>query len=441
MAWPVVVSFTLRQTFATVDLVYARFLDQPGAVAAIGLWVPFQEVFAALWVGLSAGMTAAIAHALGRGDHARVEGIRRRTLQILTVVVVLMELAGIVALATLSNWGLPEDLAASFRTYGGTLLIGMPLVAFWSVWPDSIVKAHYDTRATMLAGIWATVANVVLNTLFVFAFGLGLFGIALATVLSRIVALLYAMRRASDHEQRRRDKVASRAVAAVNARSILRLGVPAALTFGLAATESVLVNRLLLTSPDPTDAVAGFGVMNAILRLALMPAAATSVAVLPFVARSFASGAIQKVRTELRQAVLLAIGFGTLFTIPAGVLFPDSIGAFFLDDAQRENLGDDLTRDLLARVPILAFAITPFVVLRPTFEAMQRARAGVVAAVARYALLSWPLILLGDTLAPTLRWEPALAMQAGMILAAALASVIVVWMLRGPLGGGRESPA
>lgn len=441
MAWPVVVSFTLRQTFATVDLVYARFLDQPGAVAAIGLWVPFQEIFAALWVGLSAGMTAAIAHALGRGDHARVEGIRRRTLQILAVVVVLMELAGIVALATLSRWGLPEELAASFASYGGTLLIGMPLVAFWSVWPDSIVKAHYDTRATMLAGIWATVANVILNTLFVFAFDLGLFGIALATVLSRIVAFVYAMRRAADHEQRRRRAVETRIDTAVAARSILRLGIPAALTFGLAATESVLVNRLLLTGPDPTSAVAGFGVMNAILRLALMPAAATSVAVLPFVARLFAGGAVTKVRAELRGAVLLAIGFGLLVTFPAGVLFPDSIGAFFLDDAQRGQLGDDLTRDLLARLPWLAIAITPFVVLRPTFEAMQRARAGVIAAVARYALLSWPLILLGDALAPTLAWEPALAMQAGMILAAALASVIVLRMLRAPLAGDRGPSA
>ena len=74
---------------------------------------------------------------------------------------------------------------------------------FWSIIPDSIVKAHHDTRSTMWAGIWSNVINVVLNTIFTFVFHWGIFGIALSTVVGRFGGLVYAQRRARAHEAAR----------------------------------------------------------------------------------------------------------------------------------------------------------------------------------------------------------------------------------------------
>jgi len=79
------------------------------------------------------------------------------------------------------------------------LIGGSAFTSFWSILPDSIVKAHHDTRATMWAGIWSNVINVALNTVFTFVFHWGVLGIALSTVVGRIGGLVYALRKAATH--------------------------------------------------------------------------------------------------------------------------------------------------------------------------------------------------------------------------------------------------
>src|SRR5207245_2795872 len=99
---------------------------------------------------------------------------------------------------------LPEHLASLFGLYVGVLVSGSALSSFWSIIPDSIVKAHHDTRSTMWAGIWSNMINVGLNTLFLFVFHWGIFGIAFSTVVGRLGGLIYALRKAAGHEASRK---------------------------------------------------------------------------------------------------------------------------------------------------------------------------------------------------------------------------------------------
>ena len=55
----------------------------------------------------------------------------------------------------------------------------------------------------MWAGIASNITNVVLNTIFVFVFHWGVFGIALSTIIGRIAGLAYALVMAKRHEDRR----------------------------------------------------------------------------------------------------------------------------------------------------------------------------------------------------------------------------------------------
>ena len=356
MALPLVLSFTLRQAFGMVPLVYARFLGDASGVAAIGLFIPFQEVYIALWVGLSAGFTAALATAFGSRDAERVRRLKRTMLWVQGAIVRCSPVSVSGSGSSCRPWiwipGWPRPSAL----YATTLLIGLPVTGFWSIYPDSIVKAHYDTRATMFAGMFATGVNVLLNTLFVFAFGWGIFGIALATVLSRLVALLYATVRANAHERSRMNDPAWREVTAERSWSpplwsILALGLPASLTFVLTSLENSLINGLLTQARESTVALASYGVYYSLLRLAAMPAVAASVAVLPFVARMVPEGHARSVRTDLLRVAGMATGFGLLFTIPVGVLFPDQVAGFFLGDSSTDALANPADPERAARAP------------------------------------------------------------------------------------------
>lgn len=425
MALPLIVSFTLRQAFSMVDLVYARFLDDPNALAAIAFYIPFQEVYTAIWVGLSAGFTAQLARAFGRRDADRVADLGHAMRRILLVLIPLCAIGGIAVHLALPHTGLAPGVMDAFRVYGTTLLIGMPLTGFWSIYPDSVVKAHYDTRSTMLAGIYATATNVVLNTLFVFGLDLGLFGIALATVLSRLTALAYAMARARRHERRR---IASpewqppgHARSPGAARAIFVLALPAGATMALASLEGWLVNGLLNAAAHPERALSTYGVYHALLRITLMPAIATAVAVVPFVARRIHEAPDPRaVGRDLRRAAALAGAVGLAFALPVGVLFPGEVAGFFVPADAASDLGDRSTRIAMSLLPVALCANLPFLIIRPTFEALHRPRLGLLVSALRFAVFAPPLVLLGHALLPD---EPALGVLGGLVTAAFLASV------------------
>src|SRR5262249_26860554 len=147
------------------------------------------------------------------------------------------------------------ELARKFSIYGGGLIGGSAVTAFWSIIPHSIVKAHPDTRSTMWARIWSHLINVAPDTLFLFVFHFGVFGIAFSTVLGRFGGLVYALRKAAAHEAARKASGLDTdpALDPHPFRSLMALAVPSTLTFGLMAVETALVNWLLARRPGATE--------------------------------------------------------------------------------------------------------------------------------------------------------------------------------------------
>lgn len=427
LALPVVISFTTRFLFQLVDLVYAAWLRDQDAVAAIGFYIPFQIVHIALWAGLSAGFTAALSRAIGRRDEARVRALKRAMLRILLVVIPVVSLLGVVTWSLIPQFGLAPGLRDAFSIYGGMLLVWLPWTSFWAIWPDSVVKAHYDTRTTMYAGFATAVGNVVLNSLFVFVFELGLFGIALATVISRLGGFSWSVRRALELERTRAqpgwDLTPPPEPRGAGV-TILSLGVPSGLTHVLAAIEGGIVNRLLLLQPDSTTAIASYGVYHQMLNLSLMPAVATSLAVLPFVARLLPEGEHAHVRSELRRiARMLALGSLVLTLVIGWVLARPLTGYLIPPDDHDGAAVQEMAIEAFRLLPLAALATFPFVMLRPVFEASGHPRRGIGIAIVRFLGASLGLIA-GARLGPELGLHGLTGMLLGLILALALVSLL-----------------
>ncbi len=425
------ISFTFRFLFSFVDLAYAGLLGRD-EVAAIAYYIPFNAVYIAVWVGLSAGFTASLSAAFGHRDETRIRALKGSLLKILRRLVPSLALVGASLYFVVPHLGLEKGLADAFRIYGMTLLIGLPLTGFWSIYPDSVVKAHHDTRSTMIAGLLASVTNVLLNTLFVFAFGLGIFGIALATVLSRGVSLAYASHRCRTLENDRLSRDFDRGDQGPwpsPMRTILGLSVPASLTYALTAAEGTLINKVLTGMPDSTLAIASYGVYYQLLMLSLMPAIATSVAVLPYLGRFVPEGRHELIRQDLRKTMGMVAAIALLLTIPAGWFFARPLAEFFLAQGDSEvlELGPSSLQVLLF-LPFASLAALPFLFMRPVFEALHQPRLGIKMSICRFVLFSLPLLVAGRYLAEPLGISPITGMVCGLILASAMASALT-WHL------------
>ena len=428
MSAPIVVSFVMRSAFTLVDTVYAATLGD-AAVAAVGLSIPLEFLMIACWVGLSTGLTSQLSQAMGARQGARIEQVLALSRRLVWGLVPVFTLIGLGCWVFADRLGLEPEVARLFAIYGSVLIGGSAFTSFWSILPDSIVKAHHDTRTTMWAGIWSNVINVVLNTVFTFVFHWGVFGIALSTVVGRIGGLVYALRMASAHEAARkaRGQDTDPTLDPAPLRSLMSLAVPAALTYGLMAVEASIVNRLLATLPDSTSSIAAYGIYYRVMMFAVMPIIATSVAVLPFVARRFGAGDIAGVQRGLRESILAGVAYCTLLVLPVMLLFGGAIARWLAEAETTVHL----TRLALWLAPFAALAHVPFQLCRPAFEGLQRGRPGLVMAVFRYIVLMVPMALLGKGVAARLGQPELLGIVVGLIAASGIASaVFLVWMRR-----------
>lgn len=437
MAAPLVVSFWMRALFTFVDTIYAATIGD-AAVAAIGLSIPWEFLLIAVWVGLSTGLTSCLSRAMGEHAGEKIAQyleVSRRL--VLAAVPLFVAIGG--ALWFLAPVLSPDRaVAREFAIYATVLIAGSALSAFWSVIPDSVVKAHGDTRSTMWAGIWSNVVNVLLNTVFVFVFHWGIFGIALSTVLGRFAGLAYALHRASFHERARLAR-GDDTVAGLDARpyrSIFSLAVPSALAYTLMASESGIVNGLLARLETGQQAIAAYAIYYRVFQFAVMPGIATAVAMLPYAARRYGAKDIEGIGRGLREAHVAGLVYSAL--IAPIVWFAARPIATALGHAETTVAFSTFS---LRVVPLAVVASLPFFLCRPAFEGMGRGRPGLVMASLRYVGLTAPAAWLGAQTASAVGRPGLYGLIVGLVGATAVTSLIFLAWMRSALRAARDEVA
>lgn len=431
LAWPLILSFTMRSLFNFVDTGFAATLGDE-SVAAIGLTWPLEFLFIAFWVGTSTGMTSLLSSAIGAKESERFTQVVKTAWKIVAFLIPFFLLLGALTwiyAPRLTQFGLAPELVSEFRTYAAVLVAGTALTGFWSIIPDSIIKAHHDTKATMWAGIWSNLVNIVFNALFLFVFHWGIFGIALSTVIGRFGGLVYAIVIARRHEAERREdcKVSEPGVYTRPFRALLKLALPAALTYGLVGIEALAVNGLLTRADDATSSIAAFTIYSRFYLFFAMPLIATGVALLPFTGRLFGRKDFDGIRAGYRQVAMIATGYSLLFVLPATWLLRRPMVALFAESVATEDLA---ARAMLA-VPVACLVSIPFFACRPIFEGMQEGFPGLAVALLRYVVLTVPCIFLGFELAQSFDRPCIDGILFGLVTATLVSSLVfLAWMHR-----------
>lgn len=428
MAAPLVVSFWMRAAVTFVDTIYAAMLGD-ASVAAIGLVVPLEFLMIAVWVGLSTGLTSALSRAMGQREGRKIEQYLRVSRRAILAIAPGFTVLGAGIWFVAPRMALAGDVAAQFQVYGTVTLVGSAFTTFWSIVPDSLVKAHQDTRSTMWAGILSNLINVALNTLFLFAFHWGIFGIALSTVLGRIGGLVYALARARVHEQARMraDRTPGTELDPRAARTVLGVAIPSSLTFVLMALETAFVNLLLAGKTFATEAIAASSIYYRFVLFALQPVIAGAVAMLPYTAMRYGSRDFAAIRRALHQMIAVSATYSVFIVAPLMLWLAPWLAAQL---AESPRTAQDAAF-ALRTVPLACLLGSMFLLCRPVFEAMGRGRPGLLMATLRYGAFMLPLALGGMNLAENYGNSAVDGLVVGLLIASGVSSVIFyAWTLR-----------
>lgn len=286
-----------------VDMYFLTLLGEQELAAAVGFAGTLLFFLVSVSIGLQIALGALV---------ARSEGARRRDLASRFCTSALLFNGLVSTLISAVAWfNLPTLLGllgASGQTldyassYAGIVLPNMPVLVLGMSMAAG-VRAVGDARRSMWATVMGSLVNAGLDPLFIFTFGWGLEGAALASVVARMVVFGLAWHALSVvHKLPCR---ISWAEFLVDMRSILTIAGPAVLTNLATPIGSSFVLRTMSQFGD--SAVAGAAIMGRITPVAFAAIFALSGAVGPIVGQNAGAGLYPRVRSTLVNAMVFNV--------------------------------------------------------------------------------------------------------------------------------------
>ena len=315
-----------------VDMYFLTLLGEQELAAAVGFAGTLLFFLVSVSIGLQIALGALVARA--EGSHRR-DLARRYCSSAMTFNFLLSTVISAVAwfhlpalLGLLGATGRTLDYAVS---YTGIMLFGMPLLVL-GMSAATGVRALGDARRSMWATVLGSLVNAALDPLFIFTFGWGLEGAAVASVVARAVVLVVAW-----HALAMVHKLPCRISPAellADLGPILKIAGPAVLTNIATPIGGSFV--LVTMSRFGDSAVAGAAIMGRITPLAMAAVFALSGAIGPIVGQNAGAGRYDRVRSTLVSAVGFNVVYVTLVWLLLWLCADFIVEAFSASDTAGE---------------------------------------------------------------------------------------------------------
>ncbi len=327
-ALPLLAGSFLQQFYNMVDSAVVGNFVGDSALAAVGIGWPVVFMFTSLFMGLSNGGTVVIAQFFGAGKPERVrDAVDTIYTAFLYGALPLTVLA--VGLVYPLMVILRVDSAAWRDTFTYLMVVCAGIIGTVGYNLNSgILGGLGNSRTTLLFLSVATVMNIVLDLLFVAVFHWGVFGAALATVISQASSWLFGLFYINRKYPEFAIRPFCRRFDPALFRQILSIGLPAGLQMSLVAIGSMAV--LSKINSYGQSYTAAYNAGSKIDSLAFLPIQSLSTAITAFVGQNIGAHRLDRARKGVRITVAGALVWSAvcLAIIPIGprliALFSDT---------------------------------------------------------------------------------------------------------------------
>ena len=189
---PAILAMMVTSLYNTVDRAFIGSMKDVGALAISGLGVtmPFMTILGAFCVGLAVGGSTNIAIKLGEGNKEEAEKALGNTFAIeLFVGIAMMIISAFFLEDILYFFGASSDTIKYSMDYMSVIMCGA-----WFNLPgfamNSAIRGEGNPKLASKMMITSCLLNLILDPIFIFGFGMGIKGAALATVIARIVEFI-----------------------------------------------------------------------------------------------------------------------------------------------------------------------------------------------------------------------------------------------------------
>ncbi|MEG0680030.1 MAG: MATE family efflux transporter [Eubacterium sp.] len=390
LALPAIVAQMINALYNIVDRMYIGHIEGSGALALTGVGITFPIImiisaFAAL-VGMGGSPLAAIR--LGEKDRKGAEGILgNATMMILILSVVLTTLFLIFQRPLLMAFGASENTVEYAIQYLTIYLCGTIFVQI-TLGLNAFINTQGFAKIGMYTVLIGAVLNIVLDPIFIFVFGMGVRGAALATIISQAVSAIWVFNFLMGKKTTIKIRKPEMRLKKEYVFGIISLGIS---PFIMQSTESLLNITLnaSLQSYGGDLAVGAMTIIGSISQMGLMPLMGLTQGGQPIISYNYGAKNFDRVRKAYKLMIVSSFALSMLIW---GIveLFPSAVISIFTTDPELMNLTTWAIRIFMMCVGIMGLQTG----CQQTFLSLGQAKISVFLAMLRKLILLIPLILI-----------------------------------------------
>jgi putative MATE family efflux protein len=375
-------------TNAIYNLVDTFFIGRIGtsAVGAVAVAFPIFNLIGAVGLTYGVGAASYVSRLLGAGEKEQADKAASTALFTSLATGIAFALLGLMYLdPLLTAFGATETIMEYAREYTMIIIMGS-IFTMMNMTMNNLVRAEGNAQRFMVAMVSGALLNVALDPIFIFGFGMGIKGAAVATVISQsvstVIILEYFVRKKSFTNLSIRLFRFSLHIYS----EIFKIGLPTFLRQFLSSFSVALLNNAAGAFGD--HAVAAVGITMRVLMLGMMVLFGYGQAFQPVAGYNYGAKKFSRVFEALKFSILVTTVFATFFAI-IGMVIPGSIVSIFSNDPEVIDVGSRALRAVSIFFPSFGFVIT-FTVL---FQALGKGFAAGLLSMSKQGLFLIPAII------------------------------------------------
>lgn len=329
---PLMIEQTLALTVGMIDTIMVAGVGED-AVSAVSLVDAINFLVVQLFAALATGGAIVSAQYLGLKDHEKANHAAKQ----LVIATFLFSLVLMGVCLIFNNWMLSTFFGSveptvmyNAQIYFFVTALSYPFIATFNS-AAALFRGMGNSKIAMINALIMNVANITGNVVFIYGLDLGVFGAALATLISRIIAaatMLWMLRNPENKIFVR--KYRPRDVDIPMIKRIFRIGIPNGLENSIFQIGKIIVTSFVAV--QGTASIAAHAVANSLAGIEIIPAYAMGLALITVVAQCVGAGKYDQAEYYTKKLMKQAYLYTAILNITMLIFMKPILGIYQLSD-------------------------------------------------------------------------------------------------------------
>ncbi|GAA0064222.1 MATE family efflux transporter [Clostridium sp. CTA-1] len=384
---PAIIAMLINAIYNIVDTMFVGMLNNTSAIAAVSIVYPLFMFIGAIGVMFGAGGASYLSRLLGEKKKEEADKTLTSTIIIGCIFSLIFTVISIIFLDKfLLMYGATETIMPYAREYGYTIVLGAVFTIGTGIMSNTI-RAEGNSKYSMIATCIGGVINIILDPIFMFKFGMGIKGAAVATVISQIVSFVFLLRYYYSKKSYIKLGIKFFKPTFNMFFEILKIGIPIFVTQVLASFALGFMN--LGAKPYGDAAVAAMGIVFRVMSIGFYIVFGIGQGFQPVAGYNYGAENFARLKEAVKLSIKWSIISGIVISI-LFIVFAEGCMLIFTRDREVINIGIKAFRAASLLFPLFGY-INTYAVL---YQALGKALGAFILSISRQGIFYIPLIFI-----------------------------------------------